>query len=32
MIAPEVALPKAKSAVGKALELDESLTEAHAIL
>jgi len=32
MLAPEIALPRAKAAVGKALELDESLTEAHAML
>lgn len=30
MIAPSVGLPKARAAVAKALELDESLAEAHA--
>jgi serine/threonine protein kinase/tetratricopeptide (TPR) repeat protein len=32
MIAPSIGLPKARAAAAKALELDESLGEAHAVL
>jgi len=32
VIAPSIGLPKARAAVGKALELDDSCAEAHAVL